>query len=167
MRRLAICGVCCVTIVLGSCKGRLDEHVTAVENGPFKILIRSQEFYHSGTVNIDICVAQTSSRKFPRRGSCFLHGFDFDNLSAKWQSADVIQISFGCGYVTHFANDAVVYPKTDVPVAFHAILRENCGYTGAKTCEAAARNYQPEAMPFEQACAKPTTRPNGTIPNEF
>ena len=167
MRTVAICGVCCLTIVVGSCRGRLEERVTAVENGPFKILIRSREFHHSGTVNIDVCVGQTSSRKFPKGESCFLRGFDFNGLSAKWQSANVIQISFGCGYVTHFANSAFVYPKGSVPASFHATLLESCGYTGSKTCEATTTNFDTQSMPFQQACAKTPRLPDNAIRNAF
>jgi hypothetical protein len=46
-------------------QGKPEESVGLVENGAFKILIRSQEFGHSGTVNIDICVAVV--RKNPIR----------------------------------------------------------------------------------------------------
>ena len=53
--------------LLVSCKGTPVESVTEVQNGAFKILVRSQEFHHSGSVNVDICVANTSSHNFPPR----------------------------------------------------------------------------------------------------
>ena len=102
--------------------------MTEVENGPFKVLIRSQEFHHSAIRNIDICVAQTSARKFPKdKSQCFLHGFDFSGLSVKWESEREIEISFACGRVTHFTNDAFVYPNGPIPVEFHATLNDGCG----------------------------------------
>jgi hypothetical protein len=132
MQKLTICTACCLTIVLGSCRGKPEESVTEVENGPFKILVRSQEFHHSGTVNIDICVVQTSSRKFPKdKAQCFLHGFDFSGLSVKWKSEHEIEISFRCGRVSYFRNYAFVYPNGPIPTEFHVTLRDGCG-TGSK-----------------------------------
>ena len=45
-------------------RGKPEESVTEVQNVPFKVVIRSQEFLHSGTVNIDICVAETQAVRF-------------------------------------------------------------------------------------------------------
>jgi hypothetical protein len=109
-------------------RGKADESVTAVENGPFKALVRSQEFHHSGIINTDICVAETSSREFPKdNGSqCFLHGFDFSDLKVKWLSTRAIAISFRCGRVASFTNSASVHPSGSVPVEFYATLRDEC-----------------------------------------
>ena len=135
MQKLTTCAVFCLMIALASCNPT-EETVSAVENGPFKVVVRSQEFHHSGSRNIDICVAQTSSRKFPKaKMQCFLRGFDFSGLTVKWRGPREIDVSFECGRVTHFTNDAFVYPKGPTPEEFHATLRENCGYRGSMTCQ--------------------------------
>jgi hypothetical protein len=134
MRTLTILTVSSVVLLLGAW-GRPDEKITAVGNGPFKILVRSREFHKSGTLIMDICVAEASSRDFPKRRQCFLSGYDFDNLSVKWRGQREIEISFGCGRVTNFTNNALVYPNGPVPEGFHATLRENCSYRGSTTCQ--------------------------------
>jgi hypothetical protein len=114
-------------IVLGACMGKPKESLTEVKNGTFKILVRSQEFHHSGTIIIDVCVANAFSREFPRdKGQCLLDGYDFSELSVKWLSERKIEISFGCGRVSYFTNYASVYPSGPVPEEFHAILRDRC-----------------------------------------
>ncbi len=129
-----ICTVCCLITLLGSCRGTPDESVTEVENGPFKILVRSQEFHKSGIHNVDICVTETSNREFPKNKlQCFFHGFDFSELSAKWRGQREIEVSFRCGRVTYFTNDAFVYPKGPVPEDFHATLRDECGIGSTAT----------------------------------
>jgi hypothetical protein len=114
-------------IALSSCRGKPDETVTEVKNGAFKVLIRSQEFHHSGIRDIDICVANTSSHGFPdNRVQCFLRGFDFDGLTVKWQAPQVIEVSFRSGRVSHFTNSAFVYPGGPVPEEFHVLLCDGC-----------------------------------------
>jgi hypothetical protein len=61
MKRLTLYTVCCLVIALSSCMGKPDEKITEVRNGAFKVLIRSQEFHHSGIVNVDLCVANAST----------------------------------------------------------------------------------------------------------
>ena len=116
-------------------RGRPDEAVTVIQNGPFKALVRSQEFHRSGTINTDVCVAETSSREFPKaNGSqCFLHGFDFSDLKVKWLSAQAIEISFRCGRVSTFRNSAFVYPGGPIPTEFRATLRDECPMIGEKS----------------------------------
>jgi hypothetical protein len=128
MQKLLTCAILCfLSTALASCRGRPEESVTEVKNGAFKVLVRSQEFHHSGIRNIDVCVAETSSRGFPeKRIQCLLHGFDFSGLSVKWQSQREIEISFDCGRVSTFANYAVVSPDGSLPEEFHAILRDGC-----------------------------------------
>ena len=110
-------------IALSSCRGKSDENITEVKNGAFKVLIRAQEFHHSGIRNVDICVANISSLGFPEnRIQCFLHGFDFDGLTVKWQGPKVIEVSFRSGRVSHFTNSAIAYPGGPVPTEFHVIL---------------------------------------------
>lgn len=129
-RLLKFYAVCCLAVLLGSClrliQGKPQESVTEVGNGPFKILVRSQEFHHSGTVNIDICVAETSSRTFPtKKLQCVLNGYDFDGLSVRWLGQREIEISFSSGRVTNFTNEVLVYRGgSPIPVGFHAILRD-------------------------------------------
>jgi hypothetical protein len=107
--------------------GKPNETVTEARNGPFKVLVRSQEFHHSGSINVDVCVADSSSLGFPNsKLQCFLHGYDFSGLSVKWLSQQNIEIAFNCGRVTTFTNSALVYPNGPVPVGFHATLRDGC-----------------------------------------
>jgi hypothetical protein len=115
-------------IVLESCGGK-RESVTELKNGAFKIDIRTQEFHDSGSLNIDVCVADVSSREFPKKKiQCFLHGYDFSGFSVKWLSKQEIEISFDCGRVTAFSNYAVVSPDNSLPVQFHASLLDGCKY---------------------------------------
>ena len=109
-------------------RGKPNETVTETKNGPFKLLVRSQEFHHSGIINVDVCVADSSNPGFPKNEKlqCFLHGFDFSGLSVKWLSQRDIEIAFGSGQVTTFTNYAVVYPNGPVPVEFHATLCDGC-----------------------------------------
>lgn len=114
--------------IMESCiHGRPEENITAINRGDFKILVRSQEFHHSAIQNVDICVANSSSIAFPKKGAqCFLHGFDFSGLSATWKTDSEIEVSFSGGRVTYFANSALVYPHGPVPVEFHATLCDGC-----------------------------------------
>ena len=41
--------------------GKPEESVTELDHGQFKILVRSQEFHHSGLRNVDICVAKSQA----------------------------------------------------------------------------------------------------------
>ena len=104
------------------------ESVTEVQNGAFKILVRSQEFHHSGSVIVDICVANTSSHDFPKKKQqCFLKGYDFSGLSVKWVEPQVIEVSFSSGRVSQFTNSALAYPGGSIPEAFHILLCDGCG----------------------------------------
>jgi hypothetical protein len=138
MRRLRICTICCLMTLLVSCKGTPVESVTEVQNGAFKILVRSQEFHHSGSVNVDICVANTSSHNFPpeSKSQCFLKGYDFSGLSAKWLGPRVIEVSFSSGRVSHFTNSAFAYPGGPIPEEFHIVLCDGC--------DTASKAYLPE-----------------------
>jgi hypothetical protein len=127
MYKLEIGVACCLMLLLCSCKSRPQETFSDVENSPFKVIIRSQEFGHSGTVNIDICVAQVSDRDFPKKSAqCFFHGFDLSGLSVKWHSQRLIEVSFASGWVSFFRNYAFVYPKESDPVEFHTTLCDGC-----------------------------------------
>ena len=127
MKRLWLCAVFCLAIVSTSCGGKADETISEVRNGAFKVLIRSQEFHRSGIRNVDVCVANVSSLSFPaNRGQCFLHGFDFDGLTAKWQGPRAIEVAFRSGRVVHFTNSAVVYPGGPVPTEFYIVLCDGC-----------------------------------------
>ena len=129
MNRLWLCSAFCLAIIFTSC-GKADETSSEVKNGAFKVLIRSQEFHHSGIRNVDVCVAETSSLGFPKnRAQCFLHGFDFNGLTAKWQGPQAIEVAFQSGRVVHFTNAAVVYPGGPVPTEFHIILCDGCETT--------------------------------------
>ena len=94
-------------LILSSCLGPTEQSLTEVKNDSFKTEIRSQEFGHSIIHNVDICVADASGQGFPTDSNqCFLHGFDFSGLSAKWLSERNVEISFNCGKVVRFSNFA-------------------------------------------------------------
>lgn len=114
------------TVASVSCE-KPKETMTEVPNGRFSILIRSQEFGHSAIRNVDVCVVEAPSSGFPNhKAQCFLHGFDFSGLSAKWQSQREIQVSFRGGRVTYFTNSALVSPNGSLPVEFHTTLCDGC-----------------------------------------
>ena len=112
---------------LGACQGTPRERYQEIENGSFKILIRSREFHSSGVTNVDVCVAQASQSQFPKdKAQCFLHGFDFSGLTAKWRSQHEILVSFHNGRVTYFMNYATISNTGPTPTQFHAILCDGC-----------------------------------------
>lgn len=117
-----------MVIFLQSCRKITHQTVSGIENGPFKIIVRTQEFNNSGSQIVDICVANTASQEFPdKRVQCFLKGYDFDGLSVKWRTAAVIEVYFRSGRVTHFTNSALAYPPGDsIPEAFHILLCDGC-----------------------------------------
>lgn len=126
MHKLTLYTVCCLAIVLQSC-APTEENVSTFKNGSFKIVVRSREFHHSGSPNVDVCMAKVSDRRIQvKKAECFLNGYDFSGLSVRWLSARDIEISFRCGTVSEFRNYAFVYPRGSVPVEFHAILSDHC-----------------------------------------
>lgn len=112
--------------VLFSCGMSSKQTVSAIENGNYKIDIRSQEFSNSGIHNIDICVSYAQDKKFPELGKgaqCFFHGFDLSGLSVKWTSGGQIEVSFKDGYVSTFRNYAII-PNGLHPIEFRVFLYE-------------------------------------------
>jgi hypothetical protein len=103
-----------------------EEKFAELRNGDFKVLVRSQEFGHSGSVNVDVCVTQSTSQKFPKNEQlqCFFHGYDFSGLSVRWDSERDIVVSFKSGYLTRFTNSAIVTPSGALLVAFHATIHD-------------------------------------------
>ena len=127
MQRAAAISLILFAVAASVSCGKAEESMTEVTNGQFTILIRSQEFHHSAIRNVDVCVTETSSHKFPNdKAQCFLHGFDFSGLSAKWQSQHEIEVSFRSGRVTYFTNSASVSPNGLPPVEFHTKLCDGC-----------------------------------------
>lgn len=101
--------------------------MSEIKDGPFKVVVRTREMNHSGSKNVDVCVANASSPVFPdNKLQCFLNGYDFDGLSVKWQAPRVIEVSFHSGRVSHFTNTAFVYPGGPVPEEFHTLLCDGC-----------------------------------------
>ena len=138
MRKLMNFSLCLLSFIVVSCGKPTQEHVEEVKNAVFKAEIRSYEFHHSSLFNVDICVAELKAKTFPTgRGQCFLHGFDFSGLSVKWRSERDLEISFDCGRVTTFSNFAILSEGREVPVEFHATLREACGETKSAPSRAA------------------------------
>jgi hypothetical protein len=110
-----------------SCAKPTEESVTDVNNGSYKIVVRSQEFHHSAIRNVDICVTNVTSNEFPAANEqCFLHGFDFSGLAARWTSDRNVEISFACGRISRFSNFAVLSQGHAQPVEFHATLNDGC-----------------------------------------
>jgi hypothetical protein len=101
--------------------------MSEIKEGPFKVVVRTQEMNHSGSQNVDVCVENASSSGFPdNKYQCFLNGYDFSGLSVKWQGPRVIEVSFRSGRVSHFTNSAFVYPGGPVPAEFHTLLCDGC-----------------------------------------
>jgi hypothetical protein len=124
---------CCTVIFMQSCRKVTEQHVSEVQNGLFKVMVRSQEFNNLGSQDIDICVANASSKDFPdNKIQCFLNGYDFDGLSVRWIEPRVIEVSFSSGRVSHFRNSASVYPSGNIPVEFHALLCDGCVLASSK-----------------------------------
>src|SRR5258708_4986699 len=107
MRRLLIYVVCCTLSTLVSC-APTKETVQETTNGAFKILVRSREFHPSSIDNVDVCIAEATSTKFPTntRLQCLLSGYDFSGLSVKWQSDREIEISFRWKFGARGLSDA-------------------------------------------------------------
>ena len=128
MQRILTLALCCSVILLLACKRVTEQTLSETTNGAFKVVVRTQEISHSGTRNVDVCVANASSAGFPdKKVQCFLSGYDFDGLSVKWQGPRVIEVSFNSGRVSQFTNSAFVYPGGSVPEAFHTLLCDGCG----------------------------------------
>lgn len=90
-------------------------------------IVRTQELNNSGSYNVDICVANISSNVFPKKkNQCFLNGYDFDGLTVKWRSPNVIEVYFRSGRVSHFTNSAFAYPHGPIPEEFHILLCDGC-----------------------------------------
>jgi hypothetical protein len=129
-KKIAICVLCCMVIFLQSCRTITQRSISEIGNGPFKVMVRTQEFNHSGTDIVDICVANSSSHEFPdkpdKTSQYFLNGYDFEALSVKWKGPDLIEVSFHSGRVTHFKNTAFAYPGGPVPHEFLTRLCDGC-----------------------------------------
>lgn len=127
MQRVTIFILVVFSLGVLSCGRPTEESLTEVKSGTYKIDIRSQEFHHSGIRNVDICVADVASNRFPAdKAQCFLHGFDFSGLTVKWLSERNVEISFSCGRVSTFSNFAVMSKDRSLPVEFHATLADEC-----------------------------------------
>ena len=125
--RTLIFVACCSLILLQSCSRVTEQSMSEIKEGPFKVVVRTQEMSHSGSRNVDVCVENASSSGFPdNKYQCFLNGYDFDGLSVKWQRPRVIEVSFSSGRVARFTNSAFVYPGGPVPVEFHTLLCDGC-----------------------------------------
>ena len=129
-RLVLLPAVTCMSCALVACRGIPEEHLVEVREGAFKIDVRSREFHHSGTVNVDICVTNVSDPLVPEgKPQCFFHGYDLDGLTTEWLSERVILVRFECGRVSEFSNYALVVNDLPFPAEFHAVLDE----TGCKS----------------------------------
>jgi hypothetical protein len=139
MQNLLVVFACCSLILLQSCKRVTEQSLSETPDGAFKVVVRTQEISHSGTRNVDVCVANASSAGFPdKKAQCFMSGYDFDGLSVKWQGPRVIEVSFSSGRVARFTNSAFVYPGGPVPEEFHTLLCDGCGSTAPSKAESGA-----------------------------
>lgn len=128
MQRLLTLSLCCSVVLLQACKRTTEQTLSETTNGAFKIIVRTQEISHSGTQNVDVCVANASTSGFPEKKiQCFLRGYDFDGLFVEWQGPRVIEVSFSSGRVSRFTNTAFVYQNGPVPQEFHVFLCDGCG----------------------------------------
>ncbi len=112
-----------------SCSKPTEEVLTEVAEGAYKVVVRSQEFNHSGIRSVDVCVGDVSSQFPTDKAQCFLHGFDFSGLVTRWVSTRDVDISFDCGRATQFSNFALVSKDHPLPVEFHATLNDHCSAT--------------------------------------
>lgn len=127
MSKLLIILICCSAILLQSCSRITHQSIQEIKHGPFKVVVRTQELNSSGSYNVDICVANDLSQEFPaKKYQCFLNGYEFDGLTVKWRSSNVIEVYFKSGRVSHFTNSAFVYPHGPVPEEFHILLCDGC-----------------------------------------
>ncbi len=130
MQKLTLFMVGVLSLLVISCGKPTEENLTEVKNGAYKVDVRSQEFHHSGIRNVDICVTDVASTRFPTdKRQCFLHGFDFSELTVKWLSERNVEISFACGRVSKFSSFAVMTNGHRLPVEFHATLNDECNAT--------------------------------------
>jgi hypothetical protein len=121
-----------MVIFLQSCRTVTHQNVSEIDNGTFKVIVRIQEFNNSGSELVDVCVTNSTSHDFPDKAfQCFLKGYDFTDLSVKWQGPSAIEIFFRSGRVTHFTNSALAYPSGSTPEKFHVLLCDGC-VPGAK-----------------------------------
>ena len=129
MRKFSICSFSVFLALLVACKGNPYETFTTAPNGDYKVVIRTQGFHSSGTVNVDVCVTDAVAPRFPENNiQCLLHGYDFSGLAVHWTSPQEIAISFDSGRATKVSNYAIVTPKSTLPVQFHATLHEAGSY---------------------------------------
>lgn len=63
--KLRVSLLCCMVILLQSCSTVTRQSVSEIDNGPFKVMVRTQEFNNSGSEIVDVCVANTGSHEFP------------------------------------------------------------------------------------------------------
>jgi hypothetical protein len=127
MRKTIIFTLGCLLLPLIACKGKPEETFTATTSGDYKVIIRTQEFHHSGTVNVDVCFADANDASFPTKETqCFLHGYDFSDLTASWKSQTELVMNFRCGRVDSFRNNAFVYGDSPVPQEFYIYLNDAC-----------------------------------------
>lgn len=127
MQKVTIISVYLLLLCVLACGKLTEEKLTEVKNGAYKVYVRSQEFDHSAIHNVDICVADVASSRFPAdTRQCFLHGFDFSGLAVSWLAENNVEISFSCGRVTKFSNFALISKNHPVPVEFHATLIDQC-----------------------------------------
>ena len=117
---------------LAACSVGKSEKFEIINNGDYKVVIRSEEPLRSGIHNIDICVLAKADAKFPPRyekAQCFLQGYDLDGLAVKWLGPRYINIYVKDGWISKFRNNATVSLKeTPRAVAFHISLYDLSSY---------------------------------------
>lgn len=118
--------------VLSACNVGKSSTFKVINNGDYKIVIRSVEPLHSGIHNIDICVLAISDTEFPKRyrkAQCFFQGYDLDGLAVKWLSPHYIGVDITDGWVSEFRNHAAVQ-EVDSPrwIGFHISLYDRSAH---------------------------------------
>jgi hypothetical protein len=126
MKTTLICILGLSALVLTAC-AKPEDRIVEIPNGKFKIDIRYREYMKSGTINVDVCVADRASTEFPTDGEqCFFHGFDFNKVSAEWVSDSNVVITFECGYLTVYQNFASIREGREISDDFNAKLIDTC-----------------------------------------
>ncbi len=127
MQRLLTVILCFSVTILQGCRHVTESSISTIRSGNYQLLMRSQEFNHSGIRNVDVCVAEGADNVFPSdKRQCFLHGFDFSGLSARWTGQRNIELSFDCGRVDQFRNSAFIYGHGPAPEEFYVTLQDSC-----------------------------------------
>ena len=75
---------------------------------------------------IPLSAAEIPAGMSTDREQCFLHGFDFNKISAERISDSNVVIAFECGYLTVYQNFASIREGREISDDFNAKLIDTC-----------------------------------------